>query len=178
VAIVTLCGRRGRLALVGLSFGLAFTLAACGSSASQPGGQADSVPAAAATTPDALSYTPPKAVFTIAREFVKTAVLRTDLARAWSLTAPKLRESYTEDRWLTGDIPIVPFPKRDFGEARYKVVQATPDDVMLEVLIIPGAGSVLTPVEYYMHLVPGGKTWLVSYWAPRGGSPGGPVLGS
>jgi hypothetical protein len=128
-------------------------------------------PATSAATTAAGQTEPPAAALRAGREFLRVAVLRTDLPRAWELTAPGLRAGYTKERWLTGSIPVVPFPKGDFGEARFRTVRATGDDVLLEVAILPAAGSSLDPQAFYLQLVPVGEHWKVAYWAPRGESP-------
>ena len=124
------------------------------------------------TTGPARPFKPPQRVFAVARAFIRAAVLRTDLARSWRLTSPSLHENLTEQQWLSGNIPVVPFPKADFLAARYRIVQASPHDVVLEVLIVPRARSVLAPTTFFMRLVQDTSRWLVSYWAPRGGGAG------
>jgi hypothetical protein len=79
---------------------------------------------------------PPEALQT-ARRFVQTAVLRTDLDAAWSLTAPELRNGHTHDEWLAGSIPVVPFPESAFDRALYQVVESYERDIWLEVHVVP-----------------------------------------
>jgi hypothetical protein len=136
---------------------------------------AAAAPPAAETAADAqygLPIAPPDEVLKTARVFVKTAVLRTDLERAWTITAPEMRRGYTKAKWLTGTIPVVPFPAADFDKAAYEVIHAYERDVMLDVLILPRKGSGLQPTSFFMHLAPEGGRWLVTYWAPEGGSGG------
>ena len=45
-------------------------------------------------------------------EFVRTAVRRNDLAASWHLIHPNLKQGMTKEQWLTGDIPVVPFPAK------------------------------------------------------------------
>jgi len=123
-------------------------------------------------------YKPPKSAFRVARAFVRTAVLRTDLARSWQLTTQGVHQNMTEQQWLTGDIPIVPFPRSQFLVARYHIVRAAPTEVVLEVVMLPRTGSVVGPTLFYLHLVPDGKSWLVSYWAPAGEGGGLPNIAS
>jgi hypothetical protein len=162
--------------LVALAAGL--VSAACGSGSGSSGTTNrpyDPAPLPA-TTEAAVPFAVPKVVLKTAREFVRAAVLREDLARAWDLSAPSLREGLGRDRWLSGTIPVVPYPRHDFGRAQYTVVEANPTDVMLDVLIAPRPGSSLSSVRFYMHLVPASsERWLVSYWAPQGGGGGIPL---
>jgi hypothetical protein len=131
-----------------------------------------SAPAPPATA--AESFTPPPAVEATLREYIRTTVLRTDLARSWELTAPELRVGYTREKWLTGSIPVVPFARDDYGDAQIRVIEAEPHDVFLSVLVRPRAGSSALPVEYFAHVVPVEDTWLVSYLAPSGRQAGIP----
>jgi hypothetical protein len=168
--------RAPRAAILAATLSAVLVLAGCGSSA-EPAGPAPSTAATtaqSATTPAGASTKLPKQALSVAREFVRTAVLRTDLARSWALTAPKLRQDLTLQDWLTGNIPVVPFPKSDFAQARYHVVKALSNDVMLEVLMVPRSGSVLQPTRFFMELVPNRSSWLVSYWGPRGSGGGLP----
>ena len=125
-----------------------------------------------------MSFKPPKRVFAVAREFIRTGVLRADLARSWELTTTGVHQNLTEQEWLTGNIPIVPFPKDQFLAAKYHLIRASPQEVVLEVLMLPRAGSIVSPTSFYMHLVSDSTGWLVSYWAPRGSGGGLPSIDS
>jgi hypothetical protein len=158
------------------AFSLAVLAGAC--SSSEPGDEASAPPAPpAATVKESEKFgraiaAPPEAL-QAARRFVQAAVLRTDLDAAWDLTAPELRNGYTRDQWLTGSIPVVPFPESDFERALFKVIEAYERDIWLEVHLVPQPESDLETAAFYMHLKPDGKRWLVSYWAPRGSGLGG-----
>src|SRR5262245_19594486 len=52
----------------------------------------------------------PKEARKVAGEFILTAVNRKNLARSWDITHPTLREGLTKKEWLTGNIPVVPYP--------------------------------------------------------------------
>jgi hypothetical protein len=60
----------------------------------------------------------PHAALVTAREFIRTAVLREHLGRSWPLLAPSYRHGFTRAQWLTGNIPVVPFPAKSFAQAR------------------------------------------------------------
>jgi hypothetical protein len=162
-----------RATLLAGALGGALALAACGS-----GGKAGPTPRDTTQTPPAstagtlttppVGFKPPKEVLAVGREFIRTAVLRADLARSWDIVTPHLRQKLTRQQWLTGDIPVVPFPKKDFLAARYHVVLASPSEVVFEVLMLPKAGSELQPTRFYLHVVRVGDRWLVDYWVPRG----------
>jgi hypothetical protein len=114
---------------------------------------------------------PPPVALRTARAFIRTAVLRTDLERAWDLTAPSFRRGYTESRWLSGTIPVVPFPAKAFVDARFKVVHSYADDILWLVTIDAKPGMGVKTSEFFIELVPVQGRWLVNYWGPRGESP-------
>lgn len=114
---------------------------------------------------------PPAAALQAARTFVRTGVLRTDLDAAWDIAAPALKRGYTKARWLTGDIPVVPFPEDAFSEARFKVVRSYADDILLLVLLEAKPGMGVKTSDFFLELTPVHDRWLVSYWGPRGHSP-------
>src|SRR4051812_7904660 len=62
----------------------------------------------------------------IAREFIETAVARKNLARAWEIVAPELKQDLTLEEWKTGTIPVVPYPV-DQAVARLKLVNSFTD---------------------------------------------------
>lgn len=93
----------------------------------------------------------------VALEFVRTAVARTDLAKAWTLVAPDLKQGMTLAQWKTGSIPVV--PAKVSGEPiRVQVVTSFTDHAELDVLL--GAAA------YRLGLQQVGGRWLVSSWVP------------
>src|SRR4051812_2964179 len=107
-------------------------------------------------------------------DFVKSTVFRQDLARGWALVAhhSSVAGGFTRQRFLSGAIPVVPFPR---GSAmRYRVVHSRSRDVMLEVLLEPPAGRPEKATVFLLgeRRVGGGARdgkgrWLVTYWSPR-----------
>jgi hypothetical protein len=110
----------------------------------------------------------PKSVLAKSREFIRTAVLRTDLPRAWQLSAPALKADFTKQRWLTGTIPVTPFPARAFGDASFKVVRSRERDILLVVYITSKDQALVRNQDFMLELVPVRRHWLIRYWAPRG----------
>jgi len=43
-------------------------------------------------------------------QFIKTAVMRQNLAEAWTISGPQIRQDLSRQQWLTGNIPVVPYP--------------------------------------------------------------------
>lgn len=134
--------------------------------------------------PEAVSKTPAKAPVkektiplqkaetNVAREFVKKAVGRTDLAAAWKIVGPNLRGGLTYEEWLTGNIPVVPYPLESLATARFKIDSSHANDALLEVALLPRAGAKIKGQIFYLGLKrirgPGGKRhWVVDSWVPR-----------
>jgi hypothetical protein len=137
--------------------------------ASGPGGPAIASP----QSPTALYGQPiklPRAAVHAAQRFIQTAVLRKDVAASWALTTPAERAGFTRAQWATGNIPVVPFQREKFGSAKFKIDRSRERDILLEVLLTSKKLGV-APVDDFMELVPSGKRWLVTYFAPRGVNP-------
>ncbi|MGD0713594.1 MAG: hypothetical protein ABSB24_05350 [Gaiellaceae bacterium] len=102
----------------------------------------------------------------VAREFVATAVARKDLARAWTLTAPELKNGLTLAQWLTGQIPVQPYPVAK-AAARYTVEESHPDDAVMRVSFLPPPASSTPAGDFLLMLRRLGGRWLVSGWTPQ-----------
>jgi hypothetical protein len=141
-------------------------------------GRAADVPGPA-VSPTANSYgkpikLPPQAVRT-ARMFIQTAVLRTDAEAAWKLTTAKERGGLTQAQWRTGDIPVVPYPRKGVSGARFKIARSRQHDVLIQVLLTSHTLGVKPSVDYLEMVPSGGGRWLVDYWAPQGVNPAVPA---
>jgi hypothetical protein len=123
------------------------------------------------TTPTPVSKVP-KAARTAAGDFILAAAGREDLPKAWRLSHPTLREQCgcTYKQWLTGNIPIQPFPTSGLQGVSYFVDELAPRRVVLQVLLRPAAGSDLGDQAFHIGLqaVGNGKSqaWLVDLWSP------------
>jgi hypothetical protein len=113
----------------------------------------------------------PKETKDVAKQFVKGAVLREDLAAAWDDSTASVHGGLTRAQWMTGDIPVSPFPSAAYGGTTYKVEHSRERSVMLLVSI----GSIKADVrfqEFFIEMVPsGGGGWKVNYFGPRGTAP-------
>ena len=69
--------------------------------------------------------------------FVRTAVRRHNLEASWPLIHPNLKQGLSKKEWLTGDIPVVPFPAK--GSSPGNSTGPTPDDVAADVVLQPEA---------------------------------------
>jgi hypothetical protein len=108
----------------------------------------------------------------VGEEFIRTAVVRKNLAESWRLTAPVLRENFTLKRWQTGEIPVVPYPADLKARAPVKIEYSYKDSVLLLILLGPRPGMTTKPQLFHLglHAFGTGKSrhWLVDYWAPFG----------
>jgi hypothetical protein len=114
--------------------------------------------------------TPPKVPLSkearrVAGLFINTAVARKDLGKSWPLVHPTLKEGMTKAEWLTGTIPVVPYPS--VGQARFKVDYSYPKYALIEVALLPKSSKV-KPQVFFLEMKNLKGHWLVSSWAPRG----------
>jgi len=141
-------------------------------------GKRDSPPAPAPAAPAARSTgnvaTPqknvplPKAARVVAGRFILTAVARKNLAEAYRLVTPALKQGATLKEWLTGNIPVVPFPVGARDVAAMDIVYSRPKEAELRVVLLPKKGPGAT---FRLHLKATGGAhprWLVDSWTPVG----------
>ena len=107
----------------------------------------------------------------VARLFVQTAVARKDLGAAWKIVGPNLRGGLTYKEWLTGNIPVIPYPIESLRLAPFKIDYSHADQALIEVALLPKAGSKAKSGIFYLKLKrigPVGKQhWVVDSWVPR-----------
>ncbi len=109
----------------------------------------------------------------VARLFIKSAVARTNLAAAWKIAGPNLRGGLTYREWLTGNIPVVPYPLTSLAVAPFKIDYSYRDRALIEVALLPKTGAKIKAQTFYLELKriagSGGKRrWVVDNWLPRG----------
>jgi hypothetical protein len=106
-----------------------------------------------------------------AGRFILTAVAREHLAESYDLTHPQLRQGMTKKEWLTGNIPVQPYPTDAIEQATFKVDESYPDEAILEVALLPKKGETIKPQLFFIGLKKSGTgkaaRWQVYYWAPR-----------
>jgi hypothetical protein len=132
------------------------------------------------TTPRAVKLSPE--VMKVASRFVKTTVMRQDLATGWKLAGPPLRVGMTLAEWKTGNIPVVPFPRGGIAP-RVKIAHSYANDALLQLALFPNAGSSQRPQVFFIQLhkypTTGGKAaWRVTSWAPYASSGSHAVIGN
>lgn len=108
----------------------------------------------------------------VGERFIETAVERRHLDASWRLVAPTLRGNFTLKRWLSGNIPVVPYPADTRKHAPVKIEYSYQDSVLFLVLLEPKPGDSTKPQLFHLGLHAYGKGkarhWLVDYWAPYG----------
>ena len=103
----------------------------------------------------------------VAGKFILTAVARKDLATAWKLSGPGIRQDLTLKQWMSGDIPVVPFPVRDVDIAPMQVIYSYRRQALLRVALLPkhAKGQL-----FFIGLIKVGQGkhahWVVNSWAP------------
>ena len=107
----------------------------------------------------------------VAREFILTAVARKDLRKAWTLAGPQLRQGMTLKSWLTGNIPVIPYPADAIDFAPMKIDYSYPKEALIEVALLPKKGAKIKGQLFGMQLDKIKGKWVVQSWAPRGTPP-------
>lgn len=112
-----------------------------------------------------------KAAVAVARQFVTTAVARKDLPGAWKIVSPNVKGGLTYKEWLTGNIPVVPFPVDTGTVTRFKIDWSFPREAGLEILLAPKNPSKVKPQDFFILLkkIGAGSTghWIVDSWVPH-----------
>ena len=73
----------------------------------------------------------------VAMRFVQTAVARKHLDEAWGLAGPQVRGGLTHEQWMTGNIPVVPYPLDLLAVAPFKVDASYVDSAIIEIALLP-----------------------------------------
>jgi hypothetical protein len=112
---------------------------------------------------------PPEARQVVVR-FIKTAVMRENLAEAWTISGPQIRQNMTRQQWLSGNIPVVPYPNAAVNRSPVKITWSHPNEAGLEVVLQPAPGSKDEPQLFHVGVIKQGSgaraKWVVDYWAP------------
>ncbi len=121
----------------------------------------------------------PQAAREIAGKFILTAVVRKNLAEAWKISGPGIRQTLTKKEFLTGNIPVVPFPFK-LAVAPMKVDYSFKNQALLEVALLAPKKAKIKPQYFYLGLKRLGSAsprWVVDSWVPRAGPkiPSNPV---
>jgi hypothetical protein len=107
----------------------------------------------------------------LAQKFIATNVVRKNLAQGYQIVGPDLKEGLTLKQWLTGSIPVVPYPADALGKIPIQIIYSYPREAVLRVFLLPKAGSNQTQGgAFWLKLDrygTGAKAhWLVNGWTP------------
>jgi hypothetical protein len=107
----------------------------------------------------------------VAREFIRTAVARQHLDRAYKLVTEEIRQGQSLKSWMTGNIAVVPYPVYAIKYAPMKIDFSYPKEAQIEVALLPKAGTKVRSQLFLMDLVKRHGKWLVNLWSPRSSPP-------
>jgi len=112
-------------------------------------------------------------VHQVLKQFIATAVVRKNLAKAWNISGPGLKSGVTRKEWDNGDLPVIPYPALDRGWGKWSYVQYSYElgkkhTVGVEVFLFPKPNSGWSAMSADVEVVqrPNGP-WLVDYWMPK-----------
>jgi hypothetical protein len=171
--------RRRRLMRVGLVATVAGSAALVGIFFSNTGHKnashfSNGRPQLVAPNPQSVPYTPreQREVGVVAQQFVATAVLRNHPERSYDLTDAAFHQGMTRAEWRTGNIPVVPYPRKALAVVKWKLDYSYKDRVGLKVSFQPKrtatVGGMVFNIELHRAGTPGHRRWLVGYWTPAG----------
>jgi hypothetical protein len=101
--------------------------------------------------------------------FVGTSVARRHPERSWPIIHPTLREGLTMRQWMTGNIPVVPYPA--VGVDLLRLQSVVNQTALVEVMLEPAPRSHLVRKTFQIELrrLPRPPhRWAVSSWVPEG----------
>ena len=128
----------------------------------QPANDVSKVPATVKLTPGATQ---------VARRFIETAVARKHLPEAYYLVTQQIKQGQSLKSWNTGNIAVIPYPVDAVKYAPMKIDYSYPKEALIEVALLPKAGTAAKSQLFMMNLVKRGDTWLVNSWSPRSTPP-------
>lgn len=103
----------------------------------------------------------------VARLFIKTAVARKDLAKAYRISGPQIVQGQSLKSWMTGNIAVPPYPVTDVDFAPMKIDYSYPKTALIEVALLPKAKSKVKAAMFMMELDKIDGKWVVNSWVPR-----------
>ena len=99
--------------------------------------------------------------------FASSAIPRRDLETSWRLATPRMRTGTSHAEWLAGNLPVVPYPTREFDHVGLTFKGAYQGGVIdYDVLVLPrtqrGKQQVYSCELDRLH-----GRWLVDFCYPR-----------
>ena len=106
----------------------------------------------------------------VVAQFINTAVARKNLARAWRISGPTIKDGLTYKQWMSGEIPVTPYDMDSVGRAPVRLDWSHPKEAGFTVSLLPKDGSSEKPQTFNITVKQFGTgakaKWLVDYWAP------------
>jgi hypothetical protein len=127
------------------------------------------IPNYAQPKPSPFTAAEKEAVRPVLAEFIRHAVAREDVSKAWDVAGPDIRAGLTRKQWDRGDIPVVPYPAADRGLGSWSYVKYSyTNSVGLEVFVFPKPGSGYSAMTADTEVVKDRDgNWFVNYWLPE-----------
>lgn len=109
------------------------------------------------------------AVRPLVQRFLMTAVARKDLAVAYAISGPQIRQEQTLKQFLKGNIAVVPYDVDAKTRARIvKIDHSYASSAQLEVFLdTPGRTVTNSPHTFFVDLIKRQGQWYVNAWTPR-----------
>ena len=103
-----------------------------------------------------------------AGRFILSAVTREDLAEGWTLMHPDFKAecACTREEWMTGNIPVQPYPSGALDDASFAITESYADEVYLQVALLPKAGAKIEGQIFWLGMKKDDGRWLVTHWSP------------
>ncbi len=106
----------------------------------------------------------------VAARFILSAAGRNDLAAAWKLAGPGVRQGMSYKEWLTGNIPVPYYPSGAIDVAPMAVQELRANEVYLEVALMPKRRARIKGQVFIIGVKAVGngaqRRWVVDYFAP------------
>ena len=125
------------------------------------------LPAGAAAAKPKLSKKERAAITAVLDEYVRAALERKDLKRAYELSGPQVRGGMSLWEWLHGGIPVYPFPARDAHYPGWLLSWKQGDDVGLDLLIQADPKTRLGAIAFNIQMTKVRGRWLVNAFLPQ-----------
>jgi hypothetical protein len=103
-------------------------------------------------------------------KFVRSAFIRRDLAASWPLATAHMKLGTSHADWLSGDLPVVPYPANAFRTFGLTPKYSYKGVLGYDVLVLPKAttaGSTAGQQVYACELHDVRGSWLVDFCYPR-----------
>jgi hypothetical protein len=104
----------------------------------------------------------------VAQEFIRTAVARKNLDKAYAISGPQIIEGQSKKEWMTGNIAVPPYPIDKLALAPMKIDYSYPKQALIEVALLPKTNAHLKSALFIMELDKIHGKWVVNSWVPRG----------